>query len=227
MSDVLIELTRIPGQRFGIGFQKAAKPPYCLVNKLLEGGAALQSGKIQEGDYLLGINGKNLQHVDPEQLKEIMLQYRNDTKLIIEMRRTSCLKPNQNGSTPSIQVLTSSNTGSSVAPNRSPLGTRSRRSPNLLPDIKEGKPDESTGMLHVMRRPEHRQSLTPETHRKMPGLDKLKISKSTSLDLANLPQWRKAAGQSVSLEYLIDGTETTDRLHNHEMKVRFVSGARA
>ena len=224
MSDVLIEIKRSPGQPIGLRFKKAAKPPYCEVKEVVEGGAANQSGKIYVGDFLLGINGKNLQHVEPEQLLETMQQYRNQSSLIFEMRRMTFLKPTMNGDTPEINVRTPSpdvvdespQNSSNTSPNRSPSAPRKmRRSGTALPDIQED-------LLVIGNSDQKRLSLTPESSRKSPEIEKLKISKSTSLDLANLPQWRKSGSHSVSLQYLIDGSETVDRLHNHanEVKVR-------
>ena len=235
MSDVLIEIKRSPGQPIGLRFKKAAKPPYCEVKEVVEGGAAIQSGKIHVGDLLLGINGKNLQHVEPEQLLETMQQYRNQTSLIFEMRRMTFLKPTMNGDTPEINVRTPSPdvvddsplSSSNASPNRSPSASRRiRRSGTALPDIQEGRLAEDGTLLGLGLglglQDQKRLSLTPESSRKSPEIEKLKISKSTSLDLANLPQWRKSGSHSISLQYLIDGSETVDRLHNHvsEVKVR-------
>lgn len=225
MSDELIELKRQSGQSFGVGFEDTAKPPFCRVNKIVEGGAAQQNGKIRVGDLLLGINGKNLQHITTAQLKDVMVQYRNENTLIIEIRHAALPGHNQLGlDAPSISIGRHSPEHGSRdggSPNRSPLSARRPRTRKggVLTDIKEGKSVDIPGFLPVASRSDHRSSLTPQTTRKMPEIEKLKISKSTSLDLANLPQWRKTAGQTIGLEYLIDGSEVVDQLHNHEMKV--------
>ncbi len=224
--DELIELKRQSGQSFGIGFEDASKPPFCRVNKIVEGGAAQQNGRIRVGDLLLGINGKNLQHVTTAQLKDVMVQYRNENTIIIEIRHTTFPAPDHlsvESVTPVINVGTHSPEHKSreqISPDLSPLvARRTRRTGSMLSDIKEGKSIETPGSLLVGHRSDHRSSLTPQTTRKMPEIEKLKISKSTSLDLANLPQWRKSAGQAIALEYLIDGSEMVDQLHNQEIKV--------
>ncbi len=224
MCDELIELKRQSGQPFGVGFEDVAMPPYCRVNDIVEGGAAQQNGRIRVGDLLLGINGKNLQHVTTAKLKDVMVKYRNENTLIIEIRHTTLPAPDHLSlDTPVINIDRQSPENVSKdgsSPNRSPLAARRiRKMGGTLTDIKEGKSVDTPGYLLVGNRNEHRNSLTPQTTRKIREIEKLKICKSTSLDLANLPQWRKTAGQSVGLEYLINGSEMVDQLHNHELKV--------
>jgi len=217
MSDVLIELKSQPGQGLGIGFDKDPKPPYCRVKALDDNGAAYQSGKVQIDDLLLTINGRNVQNIEPEQMVDVMARFKNDTTFILELRRSSFLKAPVNDS-PRVSLRTPSpDEGASTSPGM----RRPRRSggPPALSDIQEGRPAEAGHLGVPGMTDKKRHSLTPESQRKTTAVDKLKISKSTSLDLANLSQWRKATGQPISLEYLVDGSELVDRLHNQETKV--------
>lgn len=231
---MLVELKRTATQPFGIGFKKTTKPPYCQVSKLSDGGAAMQNGKIHVGDLLLGINGRNVQHVEPEQLKELMTQYKNDLTLILEVRRVNFgTTENQvimNGGTPTINVghvspdLPDSVSSTSSSPGQSPnaqrRGRRSGAPTPTLPDIEEGKPTELRVSASTDQK---RHSFTSEVQRKSPEINRLKISKSSSLDLANLPQWRKSTSHMVNIQNLLDGSEMVDRLHNQEVKVRLLS----
>lgn len=95
----------------------------------------------------------------------------------------------------------------------------------VLPDIQEitEGPSSKLHNLNIQQLAVKRHSLTPEVVRKpREDVNKLiSIRSSKSLDLANLPQWRAGSSHNnVTLRNLQDGTELTDRLHTHAIKVR-------
>lgn len=106
-------------------------------------------------------------------------------------------------------------------------GLRLRRNNALLPKIQEtdgitsSKPP-TTLNLNVQQVASKRHSLTPEATRKpREEINKFSIRSSKSLDLANLPQWRSGpTHRNVVMHNLQDGTELTDRLHSHAIKVK-------
>lgn len=229
--DITVHLEKKPNQTLGIGFKKLPKPPYCQVFKLVPNGAASQSGKVNEGDLLLSIEGHNVQNLSPDEARDIIARYSTNTKLLLELRRSPTEVPN--GVVPSINVDMGSpelcrspefNGSPGSSPDTSPQMNgrhHPRRRPGRsglierggLPGIQEGAmSNASTGLFP----PEKRHSLTPELTRKTHVLNPLKQTKS--LDLANLPQWRQATEQ-IAIQNLIEGTELHDRLHNQDLKV--------
>lgn len=100
-------------------------------------------------------------------------------------------------------------------------GPRLRRQKTPLPEIQEGSTFSKPLNLNVQQTAVKRHSLTPEVVRKpRDEINKFSIRSSKSLDLANLPQWRSGSSHhNVVLRNLQDGTELTDRLHSHTIKV--------
>ena len=225
--DVTVLLEKQPNQTLGIGFKKLSRPPYCQISKLVPG-AATQSGKVCEGDVLLGVNGQNVQHLSPDEVREVLSRYSNDTRLLIELRRVS-VDTVPNGVVPSINVGVTSperkspdfNGSSESSPDASPrLSDRPRRrgrsginDSSMLPGIQEGNPPPGLFPSHLQ---EKRHSLTPEPSRKTHVTNPMKTAKT--VELTSLPQWRQAMEQ-VPIQNLIDGHELHDRLHNQELKV--------
>lgn len=75
-----------------------------------------------------------------------------------------------------------------------------------------------------------RHSITPGTDTDRKSAEDVKrnsLRSSKSLDLANLPQWRANTIKSnVTLHNLLDGSEMSDRLHSHAIKVNKTKCAR-
>lgn len=237
--DITVRLEKQPNQSIGIGFKKLPKPPFCQVFKLVQNGAAFQSGKVSEGDMLLSVNGHNVTHLSPDGVRDILSRFSNNTELLLELRRPTSEIPNgvvpaincptpTSPELPSMEVINGSDSSPETSPqisthNRSP---RTRRSglhdrgvtfaKNALPGIQEGalSATPSPGLFPAVEKKRH--SLTPELTRRTHIMNQLKSTKS--LDLANLPQWRQATEQ-ITVQNLIDGTELYDRLHNQELKV--------
>lgn len=96
----------------------------------------------------------------------------------------------------------------------------------VLPEIQETTDGSSNKLLNlnVQQQAIKRHSLTPEVVRKQrEDIKSITIRSSKSLDLANLPQWRAGSTHhNVTLRNLQDGTELTDRLHSHTIKVKGV-----
>ena len=239
--DISITLNKAPGQSLGIGFKKMPQPPYCQVYKLVSDGAARQSGKVQEGDMLLCVNGHNVQHLTPDEVRKVLSRCTQDTSILFELRRpyipsthngnSAILSPDDipNGHLPSNSSPQSPEIPdvATVSPDTSPsLGTRSRRPPVYggLPGIQET----TSPMLNIshlapqdhQRTQRHSltpQSRTPEVARR---INQMSLKPAKSLDLANLPQWRQHSTPQVPLRNLITETETHDRLHTQGVKVR-------
>ena len=230
--DIPVLLNKAPGQSLGIGFKKMPQPPYCQVYKLVGEGAARESGKVLEGDMLLSINGRNVQHQTPDEVRKLLSGFTQDTTIFLELRRLISNSDLSNGHpssprSPDIPEIV--NISPEVSPN---LEGRRRRQP-VLPGIEEAptKSDLNTvsahhslGHNHTPPLQDHRgrysltpQSLTPNATRRFHHLS---LKPAKSLDLANLPQWRQHATPQVPLKNIITEAEMYDRLHTQGIKVR-------
>ena len=211
------------------------QPPFCQVYKLVDEGAARQSGKVHEGDMLLCINGRSVQNQTPDDVRKVLSCYTQDTKILLELRRPiSSITMNDslsNEDIPNGHPPTYSSPQSPDEPdiaNLSPEGSpkmsgRTRRSPVFggLPGIQETpvsnntlSPHSYNPALQDMRAQRH--SLTPDATRRV---KQMSLKPAKSLDLANLPQWRQHTTLQVPLRNLITETDTHDRLHNQGVKV--------
>lgn len=240
--DISITLNKAPGQSLGIGFKKMPHPPYCQVYKLVCDGAARQSGKVQEGDMLLCVNGHNVQHLTPDEVRKVLSRCTQDTSILLELRRSHIATHNGNSGTLSPDEIPNGHLPSNsspqspeipevttMSPDTSPsLGTRTRRPPVYggLPGIQESSspvlnnPHLSPGLQEHHRTQRHSltpQSRTPEVARR---INQMSLKPAKSLDLANLPQWRQHSTPQVPLRNLITETEMHDRLHTQGIKVR-------
>lgn len=227
--DVSVKLKLAKNQPLGIGFCQLERPPHCQVARLLETGAAKESGEIYEGDLLVGLNGKDVQHLSPEEVKELLMSLVGAPEITLDLRRTAV-----NGTQMSLKVVNGPSVGVTLpSPESSPRGhrrgmmmQRPRRQGVIaglgdhsrLSEIEEGRPMQS-GALNPTPLDKKRFSLTPETTRKQPPAQKSHLRVAKSLDLSNLPQWRQQATQMVPLKNLQEGTELHDRLHNQQIKV--------
>ena len=218
------------------------QPPYCQVYKLVGDGAAQQSGKVQEGDMLLCVNGHNVQHLTPDEVRKVLSRCTQENSILLELRRP--YNSTQNGSSgapsrddiPNGHIPTNSSPQSpeipevaTLSPDSSPsLGTRSRRPPVYggLPGIQESMSPMlnashlSPGMQEHHRTQRHSltpQSRTPEVTRR---INQMSLKPAKSLDLANLPQWRMHSTPQVPLRNIITEHEMHDRLHTQGIKVR-------
>ena len=240
--DISITLNKTPGQSLGIGFKKMPQPPYCQVYKLVSEGAARQSGKVQEGDMLLCVNGHNVQHLTPDEVRKVLSRCTQETSILFELRRPYTSTHNGNSGTlspddiPNGHLLSNSSSPQSpeipevatISPDNSPsLGGRTRRPPVYggLPGIQESTspmlnlPHLSPGLQDHHRTQRHSltpQSRTPEVTRR---INQMSLKPAKSLDLANLPQWRQHSTPQVPLRNLIAETEMHDRLHTQGIKV--------
>lgn len=239
--DISITLNKAPGQSLGIGFKKMPQPPYCQVYKLVSDGAARQSGKVQEGDMLLCVNGHNVQHLTPDEVRKVLSRCTQETSILFELRRPYIASSTHNGNSailspddiPNGHLPSNSSPQSpeipdvaTVSPDNSPsLGRRTRRPPVYggLPGIQES----TSPMLNIphlspqdhQRTQRHSltpQSRTPEVTRR---INQMSLKPAKSLDLANLPQWRQHSTPQVPLRNLITETEMHDRLHTQGVKV--------
>ena len=245
--DISVSFNKAPGQSLGIGFKKMPQPPYCQVYKLVGEGAAGQSGKVQEGDMLLCVNGISVQHQTPDEVRQVLSRYTHDPSIQLELRRRSSPSTKQNGNSNSLfshhppsqdQLpnghLPNNNNNSSSSSTRSPeipeimspspdtsptFSTRRRRSP-VYSGIHES-PMLNVPLLQDPHRQRHSltttQSRTPEVTRR---INQMSLKPAKSLDLANLPQWRQHVTQQVPLKNLITETDMHDRLHTQGIKVR-------
>ena len=239
--DITITLYKAPGQTLGIGFKKMPQPPYCQVYKLVGDGAARQSGKVQEGDMLLCVNGHNVQHLTPDEVRKVLSRCAQETSILLELRRPYMSTQNGNSGTLSPDDIPNGHLPSNlspqspeipevatVSPDNSPLLSRTRRPPVYggLPGIQESTsptlniPHLSPGLQDHHRTQRHSltpQSRTPEVTRR---INQMSLKPAKSLDLANLPQWRQHSTPQVPLKNLITETEMHDRLHTQGIKVR-------
>lgn len=99
--------------------------------------------------------------------------------------------------------------------------TRCGGMPEIPEAASDGKESLTANNLNVLPAGSHRHSLTPEAVRKpMEDLKRANLRSSKSLDLANLPQWRRGkTSHSITMHNLLDGTEMSDRLHTQGIKV--------
>jgi len=224
--DVSVKLKLAKNQPLGIGFCQLERPPHCQVARLLETGAAKESGEIYEGGLLVGLNGKDVQHLSPEEVKELLMSLVGAPEITLELRRTAV-----NGTQTGLKVVNGPSFGVTLpSPESSPGGHRRVQRPrrqgviaglgdhSRLSEIEEGRPMQP-GSLNPTPLDKKRFSLTPETTRKQPPAQKSHLRVAKSLDLSNLPQWRQQATQMVPLKNLQEGTELHDRLHNQQIKV--------
>ena len=241
MEVVTVNLSKDHGQFLGIGFKKLLKPPFCQVSKLVEHGIAAKSGSVHEGDLLLSVNGINVQHLTPDEVRGVLSRYSGDPNIVLELNRLKTTENSINGGDkepvvngyPVINIEDHHSTnnqvdGSSSSQKRQKWGNRRERRVNimqpgngsLLPDISEGVADKNSLNVIDISEVTERHSLTPEMSRKpLEEFNRASLRTSKSLDLANLPQWRANAAPSITLHNLLDSTEMTDRLHTKGMKV--------
>lgn len=232
--DISVLLSKYPGQSLGIGFKKMPHPPFCQVYKLVNEGAARQSGKVCEGDMLLCINGRSVQNQTPDEVRQVLSTYTQDTTILLELRRpisshngnhSVSREDMPNGHLPSRSSPQSPDEPdiANLSPETSPKTSgRARRSPvfGALPGIQEAptnnclSPHSINPALQDMRAQRH--SLTPDATRRV---KQMSLKPAKSLDLANLPQWRQHATPLVPLRNLITETEMHDRLHTQGIKV--------
>ena len=226
--DVTVKLKLSKNQPLGIGFCQLERPPHCQVAKLLETGAANESGEIHEGDLLVSLNGKDVQHLSPEEVKELLVGLIGDSEITLELRRTAV-----NGTQTDLKVLNGPSVGVTLpSPESSPrdrrrgiLVQRPRRQGVIgglgdhsrLSEIEEGRPMPPGALIPPLDK--KRFSLTPEATRKQPLAQRPHLRVAKSLDLSNLPQWRQQATQMIPLKNLQEGSELHDRLHNQQIKV--------
>lgn len=235
--DISVSLNKAPGQSLGIGFKKMPHPPFCQVYKLVTDGAARQSGMVHEGDMLLCVNGHSVQNQTPDEVRQVLSRFKNDSKVLLELRRpissqngNNSMSPDDipNGHSPmysspqSPEIPEIANLSPETSPN---ISSRSRRKPisGPLPGIQETATHNSLmpqgfgANLQDQRAQRH--SLTPDVTRK---IKQMSLKPAKSLDLANLPQWRQHATPQVPLKNLITETEMHDRLHTQGVKVSCV-----
>ena len=225
--DISVTLNKSPGQSLGIGFKKMPQPPFCQVYKLVGDGAARQSGKVQEGDMLLCVNGQSVQNKTPDEVRQVLSRFTRDTTILLELRRPVFSQNGDeipNGHPPNLSSPQSPEIPEIV--NLSPETSR-RRSPitGPLPGIQESSPINALSP-HVFN-PNlqdarlQRHSLTPDATRR---IKQMSLKPAKSLDLSNLPQWRQHTTSQVPLKNLITDTDMHDRLHTQGIKVSCTYG---
>lgn len=209
--EVNVELRRKEKQPLGIFFRCQSAPPYCQVAKLLDSGAAMASREVHVGDALLSINEKDVQGLTPEEVKDVLKACSAEAPVRLRLQRPLTNgAPISNGPSDSQEEVEAAGSKSSSSPRARRVGLST-----TLSSIEEGAQPS---------KPRPRLSFTPESNSKKEDYPKLSASKS--VDLHNLPQWRRQMAQMVSLKNLLDGHEMTDRLHNHcrDLKVREEDG---
>ena len=219
-----MELTRKEKQPLGIFFRCLPEPPFCQVAKLHDTGAATASGEIHMGDILLNVNGHNVEHLKPEEVKDVLKSCVGETSIRLALRRTLTNgQPVSNGPSGSPER----EGPAPIKPHPSPSRTRRSGMALTLPGIDE-KESSGGGGGRPGPDPHHRLSLTPEIGRKSMvdrKSEMLKLAPSKSVDFQILPQWRqRQTSEMVPIQNLLDGHEMSDRLHNHCKDVK-VGGA--